>query len=446
MDQFKPAITTYKSDHHHISPLRGSFRKRPQPADASDVRGMGLDGCPSSDHHVATKAHVNPEGGGFYPACSRSSIETTSTCYLQKNMDQNNTFHWLHISDYHEGQKFSRELWPQIRSRLIENIKNHCENNGPIDLVIFSGDIAFKGDTSEYHSIKDELVNLWDVFRSMGQEPKLFLIPGNHDLVRPPATSPLTILAPMLRLQPGVKAEIFNDDSSTYRKELMAAFSNYQQFVDELSELIPTAMHTKGKIPGDSSGVMNINGLRIGIIGLNTAWTQLSPLTEKGQLDLYIEQASSVTNGDIPTWISANHLNLLVTHHPTDWLQVPAIDDFNTEINVAGYFDAHLFGHMHENRPEMKYTPWGEQRAFQVASLFGMEKVNGETRRKHGYFFVKADAKQAQWRVWPRLIEKKTNGWDLGRDPSYLKGDNLHFDMGWTPRLPIEQQPKKLKA
>lgn len=361
-------------------------------------------------------------------------------------MNQNNTFHWLHISDYHEGQKYSQELWPQIRARFIENIKSHCEANGPIDLVIFSGDIVFKGDDSEYQSIKEELKSLWTVFREIGHEPKLFLIPGNHDLVRPPTTAPLNILAQMLRSHPAVKSEIFNDDASVYRQSLIAAFSNYQKFVSELSEFIPVAMHTDGKIPGDSSGTLDINGMRIGLVGLNTAWTQLSAQADRGKLDLYIEQVSSVTNENLPTWIARNHLNLLVTHHPSDWLQGPAIDEFNTEINVAGYFDAHLFGHMHDNRAEVKYTPWGEQRAFQVASLFGMEKVNGEMQRKHGYFFVKADANQSRWRVWPRIIEKKSNGWDLGRDASYLKGDSLHFDIPWSPRLPVEQNSKKLKA
>jgi len=383
-----------------------------------------------------------PAEAGFYPAQMRSSIERTSTDIIKK-MDQHNTFHWLHISDYHEGQKYSKELWPQIRARLIENIKSHCNNNGPIDLVIFSGDIAFKGDTTEYDNVREELINLWSIFRGVGQEPKLFLIPGNHDLVRPPPTAPLSILAPMLRSHPGVKEEIFNDELSIYRTGLIAAFANYQKFVDDLSQSIPLAIDVHGKIPGDSSGVIEVNGMRIGLVGLNTAWSQLSAQTQKGQLDLYIDQVSTVVDGNLPAWVEKNHLNLLITHHPTDWLQGHAIEDFNTEINVTGYFDAHLFGHMHDNRPEVKYTPWGEQRNFQVASLFGMERKNGEVQRKHGYFFVKADANKAQWRVWPRLIEKKSNGWDLGRDASYLKGDNLHFDVTWNSRLPVEQQTKK---
>ncbi|UVK84315.1 hypothetical protein LOY46_06340 [Pseudomonas sichuanensis] len=358
-------------------------------------------------------------------------------------MTQQNTIHWLHISDYHEGQKGAKEFWPQVRARFRDNLKSQCEENGPLDLVIFSGDLVFKGDPAEYKAVKEELIDLWQYFASLGQNPKLFLVPGNHDLQRPGESSALSILAQMLRQNPAVKKEIFDDNKSHYRLELLKAFKNYTDFVKDISEFIPVLHKNTGKIPGDTSSIFQVNGLSVGIVGLNSAWTHLSKHDLNGKLDIYVDQLNSVTNDNPPAWLDNNHLNLLVTHHPSSWFHNAAEDEFNSEIDANSFFDAHLFGHMHDNLPESHLTPWGTRRKLQVSSLFGMERFRDNIERKHGYYFVKVDANSSTWTIWPRIIEKKSGGWDIGRDSSILRGDSFSLETPWNCRKKLNDSIKK---
>lgn len=129
-------------------------------------------------------------------------------------MEQQNTLQWLHISDFHAGQKNAKEFWPQIKNRLHENIRSHCKENGGLDLVIFSGDVAFKGGIEEYQSVREDLIDLWSVFAEFDWLPKLFIVPGNHDLERPSSAAPLRNMAQQLRTIPDIKNDLFNNVDS----------------------------------------------------------------------------------------------------------------------------------------------------------------------------------------------------------------------------------------
>lgn len=358
-------------------------------------------------------------------------------------MDRQNTLQWLHISDYHAGQKNAKDFWPQIKKRLHEDLRYYFEKNGALDLVVFSGDIAFKGGVEEYQSVKEELIELWAVFAEFEMSPKLFVVPGNHDLERPGSAAPLRNMAQQLRLMADVKNDIFNNPESLYTAELIKAFKNYTDFVKDIKLHIPLVGDIEGKIPGDVSCIVDINGLSVGLVGLNSSWTHLNDTDLNGKLDIYVEQINAVVGGDLPRWAERNHINLLVTHHPASWFNKSALDEFNSDIFVPDLIDAHLFGHMHEGKPEIISTPGGERFNFQVASLFGLEKIKGEVHRKHGFNFVKADANSSTWTVWPRLIEKKAHGWDLGRDHHLLRGDDLSYTTKWKVRKEVVKPVKK---
>jgi len=65
-----------------------------------------------------------------------------------------------------------------------------------------------------------------------------------------------------------------------------------------------------------------------------------------------------------------NDINFLVTHHPADWLSPHALEEFQSSVFVPDYFDAHLFGHMHDNLPSEQTIGAHKSRIFQAASLF----------------------------------------------------------------------------
>lgn len=334
-------------------------------------------------------------------------------------------------------------MWGLVRDEIHKDIKKHVEANGQIDLVIFSGDLAFKGETDEFSSIETELLELWKVFSDTGSNPRLFIVPGNHDLCRPDEDSPLYNLANEFRKKQGARKSLLEKNDSPYRAEIATIFKNYTKFIENLSASeIPLAMDKHGLLAGDVSGKFQVNSLNIGLVGLNTAWSHLANGGVEGCLDIYPDQLNSVVDDSLPKWANGNNISLLVTHHPESWLCEEALTDFQSNIFVGEYFDAHLFGHMHDNTPsQLKLGGLPSRKTFQAPSLFGLEKVKGEIDRRHGYTFTKISAESETCSVWPRRLQKKALGnWQSVADSEILDRDHLCFDWHWPVR---KFQPKK---
>ncbi len=94
----------------------------------------------------------------------------------------------LHLSDYHE--RASREPDRAERHRVlgekwqenVANILNACEGAPPIDLVCFTGDLAFSGRSDEYAEATTFLSDL--LVKLQVPRERFFVVPGNHDVDR----------------------------------------------------------------------------------------------------------------------------------------------------------------------------------------------------------------------------------------------------------------------
>jgi len=316
------------------------------------------------------------------------------------------------------------ELWIQVKEQFHNDIKKYYEKNGKLDLVIFSGDLTQKADPKEFEAVIEEIHELWELFKSLGEPPKLFVIPGNHDLTRPGADSALLPALDNWRKRETNIKSLLEKDEHPFRKEIKAAFQNYTSFIEKLSDNdIPLLIDHHGVIPGDCSGVLETNGLKIGLVGLNTAWSQLESTKTKGELEFSHSQLHKAVNQSISKWTQANDINILVTHHPVNWLTKAAIEEFNDEVNPLDRFDAHLFGHMHEHDARIQeYSQSSRKRDIQVASLFGLEKVGiDKTDRAHGFYFAKVIGDSNQLLMWPRIANKiNAGGWRIFADNSAL--------------------------
>ena len=119
-------------------------------------------------------------------------------------------------------------------------------------------------------------------------------------------------------------------------------------------------------------------------------------------------------DNDAGAWTRRHHVNLLLTHHPTDWLRPQGLKTFHGEILTPGRFAAHLFGHMHRGRSE-EIAIGGAQprRSLQAPSLFGLDAW-GEAHedRSHGYLAgrISLEGPQATLRVWPRTGSRHAAG------------------------------------
>jgi 3',5'-cyclic AMP phosphodiesterase CpdA len=122
------------------------------------------------------------------------STNPDSHTRLELNMPQ---FRVLHISDLHErvvlpgmneAQAATVRHSLAARYRVLgadsgfESALETIRNEGPIDLVCFTGDIAFSGAREEYAAATPRIKRILEI---LGVPPERFYaIPGNHDVNR----------------------------------------------------------------------------------------------------------------------------------------------------------------------------------------------------------------------------------------------------------------------
>src|SRR5262249_33757763 len=166
----------------------------------------------------------------------------------------------------------------------------------------------------------------------------------------------------------------------------------------------------------------------------------LSDEFKKGSLAVGVEQFSNLFPDGATKWFSENRLNVLLSHHPREWLSPSAIDEFTSEIAPAGRFAVHLFGHLHEPAAKSIGVGGGEiVRQLQGPSLFSIEKLRrgkgGKTDRIHGYaagrFTLDPDP---QIELWPRRSYRIQDGRLLLAPDSSFRLDRSTLSFRDPPR------------
>jgi predicted MPP superfamily phosphohydrolase len=316
------------------------------------------------------------------------------------------SFRWLHLSDLHFGMKGQAPLWSNFKHHLYDDLPLLFEQSGPWDLVIFSGDVVQKGAAAEFSGATEALAELYSKLSSLQCVPKFIAVPGNHDLVRPADNSMPTMLLRDWQNKPTVRGQFLDDSSSPYRETIGKALENYQKWYESLPDLgIPVLETVHGFLPGDQAGCIELNDMQIGIVGLNSTWLQLTNDTRAGDLHVDHLQLSTMLP-EAESWCRANHFNIIVTHHPVEWLGPESLATWRTEIAPPGRFDVHLFGHMHEPlSSSLSMMGSSPITIFQSPSLFGLEHLaDGSSKRLHGYSAgeLSIAAKGRRLRIWPR--------------------------------------------
>ncbi len=242
---------------------------------------------------------------------------------------------WLHLSDWHQrGKEFDRLV---VRDALIEDIRNR-ERIAPelkrIDFIIMSGDVSFSGKSEEYEAAWENLfepvLNVTDL-----RAERLFFVPGNHDLDR----SEFELL-PGAILQPFKSNEQINEWLTNQKKRdrLLTPFQAYKQFV---------ARHTAQTDPDyDSIRKLNINGIQVALLGLNSALMCGRNKNNRGEVD----DKGNITLGEPQIYkslkqIKSAHIRIAVMHHPFDWLA--EFDRHRIDERLKKDFQFILYGHQH---------------------------------------------------------------------------------------------------
>ncbi|HEY1525871.1 MAG TPA: metallophosphoesterase family protein [Candidatus Angelobacter sp.] len=308
------------------------------------------------------------------------------------------SFSWIHLCDLHFGLTGQRPLWTNVRKVLFDDLRALHERSGPWHAVLFTGDLAQSGKPEEFAGLDEQVLGpLWEMMRELGSENVVLVpVPGNHDLIRPDTKKPKAALRQLFR-EGGfheIEEEFWTDPACEYREIVTTAFANYDQWY-ERSPFCKKHGLQRGILPGDIALSLEIpdavpksSPKKIGIVGMNTTFLQLAQGDYVGRLAWDLRQIHSACGDDLAEWVQAHDACVLLTHHGPDWLDSRSRSDIYPEINPAGRFAVHLFGHMHAN--VMRSTSAGGGpvlRYWQGASIFGLEKFGEPPSidRRHGY-------------------------------------------------------------
>lgn len=336
---------------------------------------------------------------------------------------------WLHLTDLHQGMGGTNWLWPNVAAQAFADLERLHEVSGPWELVFFTGDLTQSGTAEEFKRLDETLERLWRHLERLGSRPRLVAVPGNHDLQWLDQVEPVALALLQWHDNRKLQEHVLGDGNNPYRERLGRAFANFVHWSQREAPWFSSEGLTRGLMPGDMSLSLALHGLDIGIVGLNSAFLQLTGANYHERLHLHPRQLHEVCGHYAPEWLQRHHINLLLTHHPPEWLEPRARQEFRNEIDVAGRFAAHFFGHMHEGTATSVAMGGSQARhAIQGASLFGLEEYEGRDGRRvhriHGYSAGRFEPVQteggvithARVRIFPRRMFETAGGRRIDRD------------------------------
>ncbi len=343
------------------------------------------------------------------------------------------TFSWLHLTDLHQGTQAHDWLWPGVKEQFFKDLQRLYDKCGPWDLVLFTGDLTQCGSADEFRKLDTLLEQLWDFLYKLDPSsiPLLLTVPGNHDLVRSDKKDPAVKILKQWHNDRDIQNEFWENADSFYREAVAKAFANYSAWQEQRFSNIPG--YHAGILPGDFSVSIEKNGAKLGIAGLNTAFLQLTDSDYEGKLALHARQLHEACGGNGIEWAKQHHACLLLTHHPSAWLDSESQQHLHGEITAHSLFAVHLCGHMH------KAASWNVaeggadvRRVWQGRSLFGLEFFGQHTERQHGYSAgrIELDGKQGMLTFWPRETRLQGKQRKIAPDYSLDLTDEQH-----TPKL-----------
>jgi WD40 repeat protein len=349
---------------------------------------------------------------------------------------------FLHLTDWHVGMAEQGWLWPNVREAFFEDLARLHERLGGVEAVFFTGDLTQRGSPDEFAKLDEALGAIWKRFAELGSDPVLIAVPGNHDLQRPPPKGAVVKALGTWHADEDVRDAFWSEAEGDYRQGVRTAFASYAAWA-ERQPAMERAGPRWGALPGDLSAVVERGGLRVGVVGLNSAFLQLTGVDYDERLDLDVRQLHAACGGDAPAWLAQNDVNLLLTHHPPSWLAPERKRHFETEIAPPGRFALHLHGHLHEPNSYVEAVG-GSRLRHRLAgpSLFGLERFGRadgvREERIHGYAAgrielvagesITAGKAVAQIRLWPRrLVTKKSGARVMERDGEFELDDDDSF-------------------
>jgi len=229
---------------------------------------------------------------------------------------------------------------------------------------------------------------------------------------------------------PDLRDHFWESPDNEYRQLVSECFRPYEDWVTSLP--LPTPNGTAGLLPGDFSSVLTLPDLRLGVVGLNTAFLHLEEGDYRKRLEVDVRQLHEACGGDAIAWRATVDHAVLLTHHPPCWLAQDTEVAFRGEICTPSMFFAHLCGHLHESYTATSSVGGGHpSRIWQAPSLFGLSGTAAGEDRIHGYlggeFCARPDAGVV--RLYPRsAVRTRSSTWRVAPDQTFEINEQGYYE------------------
>lgn len=247
----------------------------------------------------------------------------------------------LHISDIHfrspECLDQLTDPHTSIRTRMMRDLAKQVEILGDVGAILVGGDIAFKADPQEYDTARTWIAQLAQI--SGCPKERIFMVPGNHDVDRGMIKSSI----PIQNIQHAVASSSLAQRTARLRQQLddedsgqnlLKPHGAYNAFAAPFGcQIWPEKPFWHQDIPLDG-------GVTLRIYGLTSTLLSGKFGDDDDPKDLFLGTFQTVLN-PVP-----NTANLVLVHHPLDWLD----DGEAVDVALSNRAAFHLFGHKHKQR------------------------------------------------------------------------------------------------
>jgi hypothetical protein len=296
---------------------------------------------------------------------------------------------WIHLSDLHFGA--GSQSWALDRREVLEAIRRDIAERHPVapDRVFVTGDVAYSGSAHQYEMAQDWFQRLAIPLETIR------VVPGNHDIDRSVAQVPaIAAMHEIARRRPAFLNEALHDEVS--RELLTRKLKAFHEF---RAQFFPRPKKGAMGYGGswfspcewyDYAESATLKGRRYSVWGLSTVW--ISDRDDGDVERLGDRGAGFVPNMLLPTFSctllggdrherSADILQIVLTHHPVEWLVPSSRNAFEGALSRSPH--VHLCGHVHAEAAELKaqFGRTQERLTFVAAAAHGDEDGGSS----HGY-------------------------------------------------------------
>lgn len=344
---------------------------------------------------------------------------------------------WLHLSDLHMCEIRSGANARPVLDSLVADLTRAWQENGlRPDFVLFTGDLAFGhvGDNpgeriaDQFNQAEAFFARIRGAYTPPLPKNRFFIVPGNHDVDRSQiGVAEQHWLRGDHQNLDSIRQMVAGNRHALDWKRIMGRLGPYRNYLSEAGydHLLGSQLSLCYARSFEASC-----GLRVGILGLNTAWMCAAEGEKKnlwmGGLE-QIEQAIFCNR----EYAEAD-VRLVLLHHPVSWLS--EFEDrvaLRTRLRREAQF--HLHGHDHDGWVEAD-----SRGRVTVAAAACYDRDD----KQNGYNLVRIRVADRRAEIWLREYASESQCWRARVVP----GETNQFgvwpvELGWLQTRAIPVSP-----